>query len=413
MLVQILPMLLGLLGSGPGAAAAPPAPAPPAGLLCPKDGPHEGAPPPILLLPPGGGRLAVCADDSPGQDATLVASEVSIVDFRDPAAPAVIWSGNADPGRYRVEALGESAVRVRLEVMLPRPGGPYEWLPFSSFDVACRGGACRTEAEECVLQLTASPDRDDTARVRQAAEAGLPDPQALVRLTDDILVQTLTGDERGGWLLDHFQTLFHLDKDGADNLTAARGLLKKAGDLGCPGVVPDPARGSAPAAPAGEVLFHPAPRDRSSAGAATTGAATVTGIDVFSWLVGGRWEGRGAWNTGAAVHVEESYTWGPARRTIRFTSWNLQGDHRARLYDGLLFHDERRHRFVLWSVRGPGGIAEAVLPRADSLGYEIEDGGTRSVITRAGKDAFTWSLRTQQDGSWKEVLVTTYRHQKN
>jgi hypothetical protein len=411
--LQLLPALLALLASGSGPAAAPSAPATapsaPAGLLCPKDGPHEAAPPPILILPPGGARLAVCADDSPGQDGTLAASEVSIVDFRDPAAPAVIWSGNADPGRYRVEVLGESAVRVRLEVMLPRAGGPYEWLPFSSLDVVCRGGSCRPETEECVLSLTPSTDRDDTARVRQAAETGLPDSNALVRLTDDILVQTLAGDERAGWLLDHFPSLFRIDKDGTENLAVARGLVKKAGEIGCPGVTPDTARGSAPAGPAGEVLFHPALRDRSPA-AAAPGAPPTSGIGVFSWLVGGRWEGRGAWNTGATVHVEETYEWGPARRTVRFTSWNLQGEKRARLYDGLLFHDERRHQFMLWSIRGSGGIGEAAIPRADSLGYEIDDGGTRSVVTRAGKDAFTWSLRTQQDGAWKEVLATTYRH---
>jgi hypothetical protein len=412
-------MVLGLLGGGPGtvapAAAAPAAtatPAPgtaaPAGLLCPKDGPHEGAPPPILILPPGGARLAVCADDSPGQDGSLAGSEVSIVDFRDPAAPAVIWTGNADPHRYRVEVLGESAVRVRLDVLLPQPGGPYAWVPFSSVDVACRGASCRPETPVCVLALTQSPDRDETARVRLGAETGLPDAQALDRLTDDIAVQALAGDERAGWLLDHFQTLFHFEKAGADNLAQARDLLKKARDLGCPGQVADAARGSASAAPAGDPIFHPVPRDRSGARPADPGGDPAPGIGVFSWLVGGRWEGRGAWSGGAPVHVEESYEWGPARRTVRVTSWNLSGDKRARLYDGLLFHDERRHRFMLWSIRGTGGVAEAEVPRADSLGYEIEDAGTRSVITRAGKDGYTWSLRTRQDGAWKEALITTY-----
>ncbi len=408
MLLHLLPFILGFLDAGAGASA--PATAAPAGLLCPKDGPHEGAAPPILILPPGGARLGVCADDSPGQDGSLAASEVSIVDFRDPAAPSVIWSGNADPNRFRVEVLGESAVRVRLEVLLPQPGGPYDWVSFSSVDVACRGGTCKPETPVCILALTQSPDRDDTARVRLGAETGLPDPQALERLTDDIAVQALAGDERAGWLLDHFQNLFKMGKEGAENLAAARALLKQARDLGCPGLVPDPARGSAPAAPAGDAIFHPVPRDPAATRPAEPRGAPNAGIGVFSWLVGGRWEGRGAWSNGAPVHVEESYEWGPARRTVRFTSWNLAGDKRERLYDGLLFHDERRHLFMLWSIRATGGVAEAAVPRADSLGYEIEDTGTRSVITRAGKDGFTWSLRTLQDGAWKEAFITTYRH---
>jgi hypothetical protein len=320
----------------------------------------------------------------------------------------VIWTGNADPNRYRVEVLGESAVRVRLEALLPQPGGPYAWVPFSSVDVVCRGGGCRPETPVCLLTLTQSPDRDDTARVRLGAETGIQDAQALERLTDDITVQALAGDERAGWLLDHFQVLFHLEKEGADNLAQARDLLKQARELGCPGLVADPARGSAPATPAGDAIFHPVPRGRSAPRPADAGGAPAAGIGVFSWLVGGRWEGRGAWTGGAQVHVEESYEWGPARRTVRFTSWNLSGDKRARLYDGLLFHDERRHRFMLWSIRGTGGVAEAEIPRADSLGYEIEDSGTHSVITRAGKDGYTWSLRTRQDGAWKEALITTY-----
>jgi hypothetical protein len=407
-------IVLGLLGTGPGtdapAAAAAPAPgtAASAGPLCPKGGPHEGAPPPILILPPGGARLGVCADDSPGPDGSLGGSEISIVDFRDPAAPAVIWTGNADPNRYRVEVLGESAVRVRLDALLPQPGGPYAWIPFSSVDVACRGGSCRAETPVCVLALTRSADRDETARVRQGAETGIADAQALDRLTDDIAVQALAGDERAGWLLDHFQALFHLGKEGAENLAQARDLLKQARDLGCPGLVSDAARGSAPAAPAGDAILHPVPRDRTAPRSADNGSEPAPGIGVFSWLVGGRWEGRGAWSNGAPVHVEESYEWGPARRTVRVTSWNLSGDTRARLYDGLLFHDDRRHRFMLWSIRGTGGFAEAEIPRADFLGYEIEDAGTRSVITRAGKDGYTWSLRTRQDGAWKETLITTY-----
>ena len=419
--LPLLCVVLGLLGTGsgagapaataPAAAAAPaPAAAAPAGPLCPKDGPHEGAPPPILILPPGGARLGVCVNDSPGQDGSVAGSEVSIVDFRDPAAPAVIWTGNADPNRYRVEVLGESAVRVRLDVLLPRPGGPYAWFPFSSVEVACRGGSCRAESPVCVLALTESADRDETARLRLGAETGITDPQALDRLTDDIAVQALAGDERAGWLLDHVQALFHLEKEGADNLAQARDLLKQARDLGCPGLVAEPARGSAPAAPVNDAILHPAPRDRTAPRPAGQGGEPAPGIGVFSWLVGGRWEGRGAWSGGAPVHVEESYEWGPARRTVRVTSWNLAGDKRARLYDGLLFHDDRRHRFVLWSIRGTGGVAEAVIPRADSLGYEIEDTGTRSVITRAGKDGYTWSLRTRQDGAWKEALITTYHH---
>ena len=416
--LALISVLLGLLGSGPGtvvpaatAPAAAPGTAAPAGPLCPRDGPHEGAPPPILILPPGGARLGVCADDSPGQDGSVSGSEVSVVDFRDPAAPAVIWTGNADPNRYRAEVLGESAVRVRLDVLLPKPGGPYAWIPFSSVDVVCRGGSCRAETAVCALTLTPSADRDETARVRLGAETGIADPQALDRLTDDIAVQALAGDERAGWLLDHFQTLFHLEKEGAENLAQARELLKQARDLGCPGLVADPARGSAPATPATDVILHPAPRDRSAPRPADHGDGPGPGIGVFSWLVGGRWEGRGAWSGGAPVHVEERYEWGPARRTVRVTSWNLAGDRRARLYDGLLFRDDRRHRFVLWSIRGAGGVAEAEIPRADSLGYEIEDSGTRSVITRAGKDGYTWSLRTRQDGAWKEALITTYHRQ--
>ena len=408
-MLPLLPILLGMLGAGPGA----PAPAPAPGLLCPGNGPHQGSPPPILILPPGGGRLAVCADGSPGQDGSLAASEVSIVDFRDPAAPAIVWSGVADPNRFRVEVLGESAVRVVLEVLLPQPGGPYAWVPFSSTDVVCRGGDCRRETPICVLALTQDPDRDDTARVRQGAETGLPDAQAVDRLADDITVQALAGDERAGWLLDHFPALFKLSKDNADNLAAAHDLLKQSRDLGCPGMVADAGRGSAPPAPSTDAILHPVPRSSSAPRPPDPGGLPAPGIGVFSWLVGGRWEGRGAWSNGAGVRVEESYEWGPARRTVRFTSWNLAGDKRGRLYDGLLFHDERRHRLVLWIIRGTGGVAEAAVPRADSRGYEIEDAGTRSVITRAGQDGFTWSLRTQQDGAWKEALLTTYRRQKH
>src|SRR5262249_44548984 len=131
MMVVVLPLVIALLALAPAAAAAPApdVPAAPAGPLCPKDGPREGTPPPILILTPGGARLGVCADASPGQDASLVADEVSILDFRDPLAPAPVWSGDAGTNHFRVESLGQTGVRVRLELLLPRPDGPYDWVP--------------------------------------------------------------------------------------------------------------------------------------------------------------------------------------------------------------------------------------------------------------------------------------------
>jgi hypothetical protein len=136
---------------------------------------------------------------------------------------------------------------------------------------------------------------------------------------------------------------------------------------------------------------------------------TPPAIGMLSWLVGGRWEGQGRWASGADVHVEETYDWGPSHRTIKITSWNIAGGARVKLYDGLLFHDTRRDRVMLWNVRPAAGLGESEVVKPGITGFEIDDAASRSVVSRAGADAFVWSLRALQQGAWKETLVVTYK----
>jgi hypothetical protein len=412
---------LALAAALPAAAAPAVAPAatpaaaravvPAAGPVCPADGPNAGSPPPVQIVLPGGGHLGACIDGATGQETAVVSTTASIFDFRDPAAPRPIWSDSADPNRYRVEVVAERGLRVTFETLLPRDRGQYAWAPFSTFDVGCDADVCRAAGARCLLDLPADEDRDVTAWVRQNAETGAKGSEAMQRLTDDLLTQALTGEERAGWLLDHLHDIFRYDQEGLDGLATARELVTKARGLGCPGFLAEgggPGGASSSTEP-GATGIRPPPNPGKGSRPSPPPTLTPQAIGMLSWLVGGRWEGQGHWTNGAQVRVENTYEWGPSHRTIHTTSWNIAGGARARLYDGLIFHDSKRDRVVLWNVRPAAGLGESEIVKAGNTGYEMADATSRSVVTRAGADGFTWSLRALQQGMWKETLVVTYK----
>lgn len=125
-------------------------------------------------------------------------------------------------------------------------------------------------------------------------------------------------------------------------------------------------------------------------------------------LVGGRWFGNGKWPDGSPLLVEQQYFWGPTRRVLHFETYDLSGNERSLLYEGLLFFDPKRSKVVQMNFKPTGGVDEIELSQFDADGYEAKGEKTWSLIRYRGPDQMTWELRISQNGVWKTILNATY-----
>ena len=129
----------------------------------------------------------------------------------------------------------------------------------------------------------------------------------------------------------------------------------------------------------------------------------------FSFLVGGTWDGRGAWPDGSNFRVELRYTWGATHRLLHFTTYEWKESRREPLYEGVVFFDPARDAVFQWNVKPDGSIAESRVTRADSTGYAVLGAHTRSTIRRTGPNEMHWILEVPRDSAWQTILDAPHR----
>ena len=121
------------------------------------------------------------------------------------------------------------------------------------------------------------------------------------------------------------------------------------------------------------------------------------------------WLGEGKWPDGSALRVEVRYFWGPTKRVLHFETYDLAGEQRKLIYEGILFFDAKRGKIVQYNFKPTGEIDESELTEATSKGYEVRGANTRSLVHYLSTNVFRWELQALRAGEWKVILDATYQ----
>ncbi len=135
-------------------------------------------------------------------------------------------------------------------------------------------------------------------------------------------------------------------------------------------------------------------------------------LEPFAFLAGGTWEGTGRWPDGSAMRVQVRYFWGPTHRLLHFETWDLETGQRVPLYEGQIFFDPARAKFVQWNMKPTGELDVSEFDRIEPGRFEVNAPHTRSVVRQTGPDEFHWELRVPQGDTWQLILDATYRRMK-
>ena len=399
----------------PKPAASPAAPAAPiAPFKCPDSGPNAGNAPQAMAKT-AGRTLVLCADTEPAEGRGVAATAVAIHEPASATPLKPIYAAEDDTNRLRVEAVPEGGFALTLEALLPLGRPEYEWTPIAAFDVACGPEGCGERAARCALTLGVAKS-DLTGQVRQLVRDGRLDRGVGQRLLDDLTVQALVGEDVAAWTLENLERLLTVAPDNRQPLTEARALLARARQAGCQALVPPGERQVVTltqeqrAAEIKEKIARQQAAAKSGTAQPPVSPAAIE-LETVGWLVGGRWEGRGKMADGTALHVEETYRWGPGRRTIRFQAKNAGAKGGTGAVEGILFLEPRPGQVVLWNVKPGGGLSESVVTRADVGGCEMVGPDGRVRIGLRGSDAQNRTVDQLQQGTWKTVATAAYeRH---
>ena len=386
-------------------------PAPIAPFKCPGTGPNAGYAPQAMARS-AERTLVLCADTEPAEGRGVVATAVAIHEPASKTPLKPIFAAEEAVNRLRVEATPDRGFALTLEALLPLGGPEYAWTPIAGFDVACGPEGCGERGARCTLTLSASFKSDLTGKVRQLARGGRIEPSVAQRLLDELTVQALLGEDVAAWTVEHFDRIVGIPPESKAALADARGLLARARDAGCDALVPP---GDQPV-----VVLSQAERaaqikekiDQKRAGkdepAKPSAAPAAIDLQTVAWLVGGRWEGQGKMADGSALHVEETYRWGPARRSIRFQAKNA-GKSGAAAVEGILFFEPIPGKVILWNVKPGGGLSESAVTRADGKGMELLGPDGRVKLGLQGADAQSRTVEQLQTGTWTTVATAKYQ----
>ena len=397
------------------AAGAAGTPAPIAPFKCPNAGPNGGNAPQAMAST-AGKTLVLCADVEPAEGTGIVATAAAVHEAGSTTAAKPIFSAEDDTNRLRVAPVPEGGFAFTLEALLPEGGTDYTWAPIAGFDVACGPDGCGVRDRRCALALPASGRRDMMGEVRQQARQGRLEPSVAQRLLDNLTVQALLGEDAAAWTIEHLDRLVGVPPESQKALAGARDLLARARDAGCEALVPPKEQAvvvMSQAERAARIKEQIAKRRAAGANATPTTAPPeppVVDLQTVGWLIGGRWEGQGKMADGRSLHVEETYRWGPGRKSIRFQAKNAGARSGATgsTIEGILFFEPRPGKIILWNVKPGGGLSESAVTRADASSCEMvgPDGRVRLVLSRP--DSQNRTVDQLQGGSWKTVATAVY-----
>jgi hypothetical protein len=402
--------------SAPAAPAAPAAATPQAPqairpFLCPEGGPNSGRPPQAMAKS-AGHTLVLCADPEGESGRGIVASGAAIHEPASKTPGKAIYSLVDDTGHLRIESIPDRGFSVTFESLLPR-GTEYQWTPVYASEVACGEDGCRERDSRCALDLPSSERRDLLGRVRQLSRQGPLEPSVGQRLIDDLVLQALLGDDVAAWTVEHLDTILPVATENREALLKSRQLLEKARDSKCDALVSPPDVPPPPPDPAASAALLKERIARTKAGERPEPPPPPGGLDGVAWLVGGRWDGRGTLPGGGTLHVEETYRWGPARRSIRFVARNAGTTGKsAQAVDGIIYHEAKAGKVILWNVKPGGGLSESAVTRADRNGCEFVGADGRVRLTRGDGDHQTRVVDQLHAGTWTTVVSATYERQR-
>ncbi|HET8945909.1 MAG TPA: hypothetical protein VFQ07_02905 [Candidatus Polarisedimenticolia bacterium] len=400
-------------GTSPPAASSAPVIAP---FQCPDAGPNGGHAPQAMAKS-AGHLLVLCADTESEEGAGLVASALAVHEPESATPKKPLFSAVSDALHVRVRAVPDRGFEVTWESLLPRGEGEYGWSPITSSNVACGPDGCGERDARCALDLPAGRRQDLLGRVRQFTRGGTLEPSVAQRLVDDLTVQALLGDDVAAWTVEQLDRVLAIGQENRDGLAQARALLDRARAARCPALVFPPEEPPPPppdpAAQAADLKEKIARSKGRTAPPATSGPAPPPAdLEVVAWLVGGRWEGRGMLPDGGTMHVEETYRWGPDRRSIRFRAQNSGAAAKnAGAVEGIVFFEAKPGAIVLWNVKPGGGLSESTITRADRSGCEFVGADGRVRLSLLSADHQNRVVDQLQGGAWTTVVTASYeRH---
>jgi hypothetical protein len=396
-------------------AVYPAAPASPAiqPFLCPEGGPNEGHAPQAMAKSESH-LLVLCADTESEEGRGLVGTAVAIHEPESAAPAKPVFSMVSDAIHLRVEPVPDRGFSLTWESLLPGDGGEYRWTPVTASSVACGPQGCGERDARCALDLSAGRRQDLLGRVRQLTRSGKLEPSVAQRLVDDLTVQALLGDDVAAWTVEQLDRILAIGTENKESLAQARLLLERARAAQCAALVfppdepppapPDPA---VLAAELKEKMAHA--KGRSGGGAESSQAAPPGDLDAVGWLVGGRWEGHGTMPDGGTLNVEETYRWGPARRSIRFRAQSSgAATKNAPAVEGIVFSETKAAKIVLWNVKPGGGLSESAVTKADRNTCEFVGAEGRVRLSRTVGDGQTRVVDQLRGGAWTPVVTASY-----
>jgi len=402
------------LSLAPGAAyPAAPASSPIQPFRCPQGGPNGGNAPQAMAKSENH-LLVLCADTESEAGRGLVGTAVAIHEPEAAAPGKPVFSMVSDAIHLRIEAIPEHGFSLTWESLLPGEGGEYGWVPVTASSVGCGPEGCGERDARCALDLSAGRRQDLLGRVRQLTRSGKLEPSVAQRLIDDLTVQALLGDDVAAWTVEQLDRILAIGPENKESLAQARLLLDRARAVQCAALVfpPDepPPAPPDPAALAAELKEKMARSKGRSGGAPASPAAPPGDLDTVGWLVGGRWEGHGTMPDGGTLNVEETYRWGPARRSIRFRAQNsgAAAAKNASAVEGIVFYETKAAKMVLWNLKPGGGLSESAVTKADRNTCEFVGAEGRVRLSRAPGDGQNRIVEQLRGGAWTPVVTASY-----
>jgi hypothetical protein len=142
-----------------------------------------------------------------------------------------------------------------------------------------------------------------------------------------------------------------------------------------------------------------------------------TSLQAFENLVGGIWEGKGAWSNGTPFHQQISFEWGLTGKMIKVKTYgnvSREGYEFGLRNEGVRMWSEETSEVKFWEFDIFGGVTDgAVETDGDNIYYRYiyETGQGQTELTDAwihqDENTYEYIVGVYQNGEWIQRYLST------
>lgn len=143
----------------------------------------------------------------------------------------------------------------------------------------------------------------------------------------------------------------------------------------------------------------------------------ITSLQTFENLIGGTWEGRGAWENGAPFSQHIMFEWGLSGKMIKVKTYgnvSREGNEFGLRNEGVRAWSEEASTVKFWEFDIFGGLTEGTVDTDGNdiyYHYSYDAGQGPTKLTDAwiyrDKDTYQYIIGIYQNGEWKQKFLST------